>query len=327
MITVIKRWFWVLVWSLTAIYASLILINSVLFPGVRREQSLPINMVLLIGLSGLLFVLLLFNYQLMVKYSKYRIFFYSMTLLLLFALQIGSSISMQGALGADDFDVRLQIANFLAGSDQWSSYFAFGPNAGVVILFSKLLKYVFGNLQETSLIFNLLNYLFIDVAFFSGWKSLKLLGKHEEADLYYTLGLLFSPLWMTALIVYTDVPALGFGMLGILLYFYSQKVKTVTMTYVALMGAILMMVLSVYMKENMLILVIAVFLYEWLGRNAFNWRRGGVLLLAPLAFAGGIRMINHYEQVPESGYPTSYWVAIGYNTATDGTVAKGKIQT
>lgn len=281
MITVIKRWFWVLVWSLTAIYASLILINSVLFPGVRREQSLPINMVLLIGLSGLLFVLLLFNYQLMVKYSKYRIFFYSVTLLLLFALQIGSSISMQGALGADDFDVRLQIANFLAGSDQWSSYFACGPNAGVVILFSKLLKYVFGNLQETSLIFNLLNYLFIDVAFFSGWKSLKLLGKHEEADLYYTLGLLFSPLWMTALIVYTDVPALGFGMLGILLYFYSQKVKTVTMTYVALMGAILMMVLSVYMKENMLILVIAVFLYEWLGRNAFNWRRGGVLLLAP----------------------------------------------
>ena len=75
MITVIKRWFWVLVWSLTAIYASLILINSVLFPGVRREQSLPINMVLLIGLSGLLFVLLLFNYQLMVKYSKYRFSF------------------------------------------------------------------------------------------------------------------------------------------------------------------------------------------------------------------------------------------------------------
>lgn len=327
MITVIKRWFWLLVWSLTAIYASLILINSLLFPGVRREQVLPINTTLLIGLVGLLFILLLLNHRLMVKHSKYRIFFYSVTLLLLLIMQIGSSISMQGALGVDDFDVRLQIANFLAGNDQWSPYFAFGPNAGVVIFFSKLLKYGFGNPQETSLIFNLINFLFIDVAFFSGWKSLKVFGKHNEADLYYVLGVLFSPLWMAALIVYTDVPALGFGMLGVLLYLYSQKVNRSCLSYGALIGSALMIILSVYMKENMLILLITVFLSECLSHKAFNWRRGIILLLAFAVFGVGIKLINHHEQIPESEYPTSYWVAIGYNTATDATVAKGKNQT
>lgn len=327
MIAVIKRWFWVLIWSLTATYASLILINSLLFPGIRRGQNLPINPFFLSGLVGLLFIFLMFNHQLMVKYSKYRIAFYFVTFVLLFVVQIGSSISMQGALGVDDFDVRLQIANFLAGNNLWSSYFAFGPNAGIVILFSKLLKYVFANPKETSLIFNLLNYLFIDVAFFSGWKILQLCEKREESDLYYTLGLIFSPLWMAALIVYTDVPALGFGMLGILLYAYSQKDTRALFAYVALIGSALMMALSVYMKENMLILIIAVFLYEWLNRDRFNWRRGIVLFFAFLAFVAGIKLINHREQVPESEYPAAYWVAIGYNTATDGTVAKGKIQT
>lgn len=327
MITLIKRWFWNLIWGLTAIYASLILINSMLFPGARRGQSLPINVILLIGIVGLLFIFILLNYQLMMKYPKYRILFYFVTLLLLLIVQIGCSISMQGALGVDDFDVRLQVANFLAGNDQWSPYFAFGPNAGVVIFFSKLLKHVFRNPQETSLIFNLVNFLFIDIAFFSGWKSLKLFERHDEADLYYILGLLFSPLWMAALIVYTDVPALGFGMLGVLLYFYSQKVSGSLLTYGTLIGSSLMMTLAVYMKENMLILVIAVFIYEWLGHKKFSWWRGIILFLTLLTFVGGIKLINRHEKVPKSEYPTVYWVAIGYNAATDGTVAKGKIQT
>lgn len=327
----INVWFWKLIMGLAAIALLLILLNAIFFPGIRRDLPLPFNALLItpIVLSVMIFLFLVVQ-QLQV-HKKSRTYIYLFIAILQLMLQIYLSTRIQGAQGVDDFDMRLQIANFLAGNHGWAWYFSWAPqNAGTAWILAKLVG-IFGTNQNSTVILNLINFVFIDVAVVSGLLTLKNLKQSQVTlDLYFLISNLFSPIWITALIVYTDVISLTTCMLGIYLLslIQLQQKKWIKLT-IALTG-LAFVFLSYVFKMNAIILTIAILMAVLFALNVSYTKKARlfiVMVVILCAFSITFSGVKKYEHVPQSIMPFTYWLAVSYNYQTDGTVGKGNIST
>lgn len=327
--SILNKWFWKLIWMLVSGYALLIIINAMLFAGIRRNMPLPVNFLVVIALmiGGGLFLSLLVEWLQERPHWRKRLSWIALGGL--FIIELVLATQLQGAQGVDDFDMRRQIANLVAGNYHWDSYFYFGPNAGAVLFFSAIVKFFGGNAHQ-SLILNLVNFALIDAAFLSGLGIVRRLG-HRLSCWYFLLGIIFAPLWITALFVYTDVGALGFSMVGLYIYSKSERVNNVYLRVSLIFFAILFMTFAYFNKANTIILLIAAIIYYGLKIRLNDWKlvlRQLLILLVSViisfSFISGVKQVCH---VPASTYPATYWVAVGYNAQTDGTIGKNGVAT
>lgn len=327
---IINLYFWKFIWLLVGGVATLVLLNAIFIPGNRRGIVFPIDSILFCVISIVFFLgVVLLNSVMNSDDTKRK----TIICIFLFAqlfLQLYLSFKLQGAQGIDDFDMRLQISNLVSGNKSWSSYFKFGPNAGAAILFSKIVMVLGGN-AHASLIYNIVNFCSIDIAAIAGYSIANSFKDKSIKNIYFLLVNLFAPLWVTALFVYTDIGALMFGMLCIA--FLNKALQTADRKkyFLFLIAASIFASLAYFNKTNAIILSIAIVIY--LIFNLLKKGRRQILTISIFIIFFGLSSmcltkIKQVENAPNNtSFPYSYWVAVGYNESTDGTVYKNGIDT
>lgn len=328
---IINTWFWKLIMGLATISLIIILLNSIFFPGIRRDLLLPFNALLISSIVLIVLILLFIVIQYLKTHRKSRKYIYLFVIFLQLFLQLYLSSRLQGAQGVDDFDMRLQIANFIAGNQGWAWYFSWAPqNAGTAWVLAKIVS-VLGTNQNSTFILNLINFGFVDVAFLSGWLTLKNLKQDRTAqDLYFVIGNLFSPIWLTALVVYTDVISLTSCMVGVYLLSLIQLQHKKWLKIIVLLLGLAFVFLSYVFKMNAIILTIAVLITVIFALNVSCVKKVKLfigIMVTLCIFGIAFSSIKKYEHVPQSIMPFTYWLAVSYNNQTDGTVRKGNIST
>ena len=316
--------FWKFIWILVGLASAVIFINSLFLPGHSRGFIFPIDTLLFVIVSIVLLVGIFILDGFMNSSDKRKRIIIIIFLFLQLFMQIYLSIKLQGAQGVDDFDMRLQISSLVSGSKEWAPYFKFGPNAGAAILLSKVVSMLGGNVHA-SLIYNIVNFISIDIAVLAGYLIIKSITDKRIQNLYFLVVNVFSPLWITALFVYTDVGALMFGMLSI--YFLTKMVETRKSSLYLLFMSIssLFASLAYFNKTNAIILSIAIFIYLIFSLKKLNWIKKvstiSFFALLMVVFSLGLSAVKNNEKAPKkSDFPYTYWVAVGYNKSTNGTV-------
>ena len=193
--------FWKFIWILVGLASAVIFINSLFLPGHSRGFIFPIDTLLFVIVSIVLLVGIFILDGFMNSSDKRKRIIIIIFLFLQLFMQIYLSIKLQGAQGVDDFDMRLQISSLVSGSKEWAPYFKFGPNAGAAILLSKVVSMLGGNVHA-SLIYNIVNFISIDIAVLAGYLIIKSITDKRIQNLYFLVVNVFSPLWITALFVW-----------------------------------------------------------------------------------------------------------------------------
>ena len=138
--TKIIRGGYTLVYALLSIILTLIIINSVFFVStIRKDYSLPLNSFVLLGFSILLYLLVIFPLRKVID-KNHKLVNWIIVIIGLI-IQATVVVSMQGAQGVDDFDIRLQVASFLNNDFHLDNYFIYASNnIPVTFLFTGICK-------------------------------------------------------------------------------------------------------------------------------------------------------------------------------------------
>ncbi|WP_050611324.1 glycosyltransferase family protein [Ligilactobacillus agilis] len=326
----ISNFFWKLVWGLTFLISSTILLNAVFIPGNVNGTSSYYNQIYIFFSAVVLGITLLIFLKQMEKSRLFRNVLLSVTTIALICFELYLAIKMQGAQGVDDFDVRLQIAKLLTGSRVWSGYFDFAPNIITTIVMAGVVK-LFGGATHIGIITNLFQFIMIDISIVLGYRMAKRYLGTRYSNLFLLLCELFSPLWLTALILYTDPLAASLGIIGIYLGCRSFDVENFVGRLVQSALAVFFITFASAAKMNLVILFIA-----WILIVAFNRQdkligKLAILLVSVCIFVVATMSFTSIKKnmnaPTEGSFPYSYWVAVGYNSDTDGTVWKNGIDT
>lgn len=331
----VRKNFWRLIWTLGAFFSIVIILNATFMPGfVRNKSNLILNPIYIIAEVGVIILGIYAFYRFFRNNSNIK---YAYLVLMAFQLflQIYLSFHMQGAQGVDDFDVRNQAEYLARGVYKWSNYFSFAPNnVGTTIIYSRVIKFGLRiGISNSTLLVNMFNFCCIDLAAYCGWWILKReFPKQFDKDIYLVVCVLFFPLFLPALIMYTDPLALTF--VTIAMYFFKNvelQSKLLNKTIFFILGSSFSS-LAVFCKTNAVIFLIAYVLYILFKKVSLKAASISIILLLGIygiCNFGYKNIENNYDfKVQESTrFPYVYWIAMGLNDQTDGTNHKSNIDT
>lgn len=314
---------------------SMIVFFTTIFCVNKFGQPSYVNPLYLIGLSFSIFLILLTFTRILGNANKRTKFIlYLIPTLIILILQLLISIHIFGASGVDDFDVRIQATNLSFHNYSWSTYFTeWAPqNVGTTIFFAQLLKiaYHIVGVQHATIFINIVVMLLVDLALLSGWSTTKLFDKQNNyihpQDVFFCFAILFPPIYLTALIMYTDplsLCAVTFSIYGFVRFITDKN--TSVKKYLWIVFASFFAMIAGYLKMNAIILIIAIALSIILNDKIKLSQKGILILILVvtcLLTNGGTKAINsanHFQQNQKDGWPTTYWIAMGLNKRTNGT--------
>lgn len=331
----ISTFFWKFIYAVSIIISSVLLINSTIMPGQiqnKTAQLLSIPTVIFGSLAFLLFISFLIK---LMDNKKVAITIYVVGIVLQIAFQIYLAVKMQGAQGVDDFDMYLQ-AGYLSKdlATEWASYFQWAPqNMAATFVFAVIIRLfsAFSSIPASFFV-NAFSFICIDIAIFCGFLIVrKYKNSKRVANSYFILSVCFMPLYILPLIMYTDVPSLTLLSIGMLaVYSIDDNKKIYVKMLLFLLGAICF-ALSAVIKMNSLIAIIALSLFIIFNGNYRIKKRVLYLLcIVPIFFIFSTQGKIQNENIDMHSslrFPYSYWVGVGFNNQTDGTVYKDGIDT
>jgi hypothetical protein len=331
----ISTFFWKFIYAVSIIISSVLLINSTIMPGQiqnKTAQLLSIPTVIFGSLAFLLFISFLIK---LMDNKKVAITIYVVGIVLQIAFQIYLAVKMQGAQGVDDFDMYLQ-AGYLSKdlATEWASYFQWAPqNMAATFVFAIIIRLfsVFSSIPASFFV-NVFSFICIDIAILCGFLIVrKYKNSKRVANAYFVLSICFMPLYILPLIMYTDVLSLTLLSIGMLaVYSIDDNKKVYVKMLLFLLGAICF-ALSAVIKMNSLIAIIALSLFIIFNGNYRIKKRVLYLLcIVPIFFIFSTQGKIQNENIDMHSslrFPYSYWVGVGFNNQTDGTVYKDGIDT
>lgn len=331
----ISTFFWKFIYAVSIIISSVLLINSTIMPGQiqnKTAQLLSIPTVIFGSLAFLLFISFLIK---LMDNKKVAITIYVVGIVLQIAFQIYLAVKMQGAQGVDDFDMYLQ-AGYLSKdfATEWASYFQWAPqNMAATFVFAIIIRLfsVFSSIPASFFV-NVFSFICIDIAVLCGFLIVrKYKNSKRVANAYFVLSICFMPLYILPLIMYTDVLSLTLLSIGMLaVYSIDDNKKVYVKMLLFLLGAICF-ALSAVIKMNSLIAIIALSLFIIFNGNYRIKKRVLYLLcIVPIFFIFSTQGKIQNENIDMHSslrFPYSYWVGVGFNNQTDGTVYKDGIDT
>lgn len=318
---------------LLLIISGLITLNSALFPGVRQPWKLakfyPISINILATIVLTYFVFKL-GKNLHKSVKKRIILWVILGIQLLF--QVYLSWTTYGAQGVDDMDMRLQVGSLLHNIFTWSPYYSWAPQNTVATLitvsFIKLASFI--GISNVGVAVNLFLFSLTDLAILFGFQALKIVNQ-KLADYYILLAAFFLPLYVTALILYTDPIAQFFLMMSVYCFVkYTHQSGIISYTW--LFATTISLILAALSKENLLIALIALvitLLFEERSSLIIRLTKSLAVLVIFFGIFSPTNSLIKKQVVTERDqiFPLTYWVYIGYSNATDGTVIKNGIST
>lgn len=310
-----------LVYALFSIILTLIIINSVFFiSDIRKDYSFPLNSLLLLGLSILLYLLVLFPLRKAIDKNNKLVNW--IIVIIGIIIQLTVVVSMQGAQGVDDFDIRLQVARFLNNDFNLDNYFIYASNnIPVTFLFTGISKLasLLGWANHSTLFLNIFQACLMDIAV----GILMLILSRESNTKVATYALLvfvmFIPFTVYSVNLYTDVSSICFAIYGVeaFYYFYRNNNYWLILLTGTLEGIAYLIKMNLIVMSISLVLLIP-FLFK------FNFKK---ILKIFLVFATGFflvsfsvnffeKEVSHFspEQIDSSRFPYTYWISMGLNS-------------
>lgn len=324
-----KRCLNLFLYSIISVIALLIVINSIFLTN-KFSDGQYFSAIYLIGLTLSLMIIIGFLSRGLAKLNKTnKKIIYIFSAILVLTLQLIISFNVFGACGVDDFDVRIQASKLSYNDYSWATYFTnWAPqNVGATIAFSYLLKVAYRTVgtQHATIFINIITMLLIDIAIIAGYKITSFFDKLElrvhPQDVFFLLSIFFWPLYLAALIMYTD--PLSLCAITFSLYYYCKYIKA-SRGYIWLILSALFAALAAYLKMNAIILFIALVLHLIFFTN-FRLKKKTILLIMLFIFfmighigCTGISQLNHFRNNKLEGWPATYWIAMGLNKETNG---------
>lgn len=314
--------------------ALIVLFNSTFSPSRLNGDHYVSTLLLLSFAIGTAFSIAFFAKKLNELPKSIKGYIYTLLILALLILQFLISTHVIGANGVDDFDVRIQATKLSFHDLSWSSYFTdWAPqNVGTTIFFSILLKtaYAVVGLQHATAFVNFVVMLLLDFALFVGWQTVRLFDTNSwlihPQDVFFGISLLFSPVYLTALIMYTDPLSLCAITFSIYCYcYYITKSNDSIKDYFWIVLSFIFAMIAGYLKMNAIILIIALLLHLLISSNFKSSKK--ILLIFIIALTcfatnAGTKAINsvyNFHEHQEKSFPITYWIAMGLNKNTNGT--------
>lgn len=323
----IKNLFWKSSWFLGFLFSIFTLLNAIFYPGlIRNKSNLLLNNVYIFAIAG---IILVFLYSLFSFNQKIQRIICAILIISQVFIQLYLAFTFGGAQGVDDFDIRTQAEALSQGSHQWPSYFSFAPNnVGSTIIFSWIIKLCsILKFKSTTTALNLFTFLIIDIAAVCGYFILK---NKQTKILYILLCCSFAPLFLPALILYTDPLAMSLTFISIFLVTKAERSKNKGNTTVLLICSIITMCLATFCKTNAIIILIAFAIYTTFKNHSLK-KTFCILLLTLVVFS----CCNYFYQQTQKNYnfeinsssnfPYAYWIAMGLDSRTDGLSSKNNI--
>lgn len=328
--TKIIRGGYTLVYALLSVMLTLIIINSVFFiSNIRKDYSFPLNPFVLLGISILLYLLVLFPLRKAIDKNNKLVIW--IIVIIGIIIQLTVVVAMQGAQGVDDFDIRLQVAKFLNNDFRLDNYFIYASNnIPITFLFTGISKLasLLGWANHATLFLNIFQACLMDIA--AG--ILMLILNRESNTKVATYALLifvmFIPFTVYSVNLYTDVSSICFAIYGIEAFYYFYKNNNY---WLILLTGILEGI-AYLIKMNLIVMSISlVLLIPFLFK--FNIKK---LLKIFLVFATGFLLVSFSvnslekevsnfspEQIDSSRFPYTYWISMGLNSSYMGESGSG----
>ncbi|WP_289127913.1 glycosyltransferase family 39 protein [uncultured Clostridium sp.] len=321
MLNSMAKFFWKFLRYLGLFIVSLILINAIFIPGIiKNDQSFLLSNMTIIAIS-IIIILFLPCYTFIVK--KHRKKLYTVLFLMQLVIQIYLIFKMQGMHVVDDIYMYLQAGRLVDNfNSPWETYFSFAANNIIAtIVYAGIMKLSLFLHISIVLSINIFSFICVDIAIICGYFILQSVFHDQRAlDIYILFVNIFFPIYVVALIMYTDVLSLMLMMLGILIFikFLHAKKVYLRIIYIILSAIFLMFATSV--KTNTAIATIAILIYMILNRT--NWRYFLTFsTICILLFGLSAKIVNSHVNERYS-FPYSYWIGEGFNSDTDGTFGK-----
>lgn len=310
------------IYLLAFIIGGLIFYNACLFPGQVYGDNHSLPNILLIIVSALILLPFLMR---IIRISNVKCWklIYAIVIVFQVCFQLYLSVKMIGVLGTDDIHVRLQIARLIHHDFNWMPYFSWAPNnVGTVIFTSAVIRLLMIFKVPIGIAFNVFNLLCMDIALLVGWLLLGRIESERARNIYFILVNLFSPLILMAFIMYADVPATMFCMLGIYAFISYRQDKS-KLRYIWLVLSAILISWAAFTKENAIILLIAAVLAIILTWDIKKLFIDVLILISVFGITSGtqslLKKADNFHVISSQNFPYTYWIALGLNPGTNGT--------
>lgn len=310
------------IYLLAFIIGGLIFYNACLFPGQVYGDNHSLPNILLIIVSALILLPFLMR---IIRISNVKCWklIYAIVIVFQVCFQLYLSVKMIGVLGTDDIHVRLQIARLIHHDFNWMPYFSWAPNnVGTVIFASAVIKLIMIFKVPIGIAINVFNLLCMDIALLVGWLLFGRMGNKRAQNIYFILVNLFSPLILMAFIMYADVPATMFCMLGVYAFISYRQDKSKS-RYIWLVLSAISISWAAFTKENAIILLIAAVLAIILTTDIKKLFIDVLILISIFGITSGtqslLKKADNFHVISSQNFPYTYWIALGLNPGTNGT--------
>lgn len=311
------------IYILLSLILALIIINAVFFQSVlRKDYDFPLHYLLLLCCSFfVMWIVIFIIIPLIKKYNRLSNYLF-IVIGIIWQMVIISSI--QGASGIDDFDIRIQVANFVNGQSNFDNYFIYGSNnIPITLLFTgiaKLFKFL-GLSNYLTLGLNLFQCLILDVTIGAVFSLLKCQEKDVEASLFLFTVLLFVPINIYLCNIYTDVISSCLAILGAVLFYKFVS----TSRYLFLLTSGILEATAYLIKMNLIVMAISIGILIVIGIKPQNTLRTFLLfiisfLIIVVPYNCSLRSIDNFsnEQINRYSFPYSFWINVGLDSETYG---------
>jgi 4-amino-4-deoxy-L-arabinose transferase-like glycosyltransferase len=311
------------VYGLMSIFLFVILVNAIFFVSSIRTDY-KINPVALI--ISVIFVYIFIQFVLSPILKRYSTQFNIVCWVLIILFQLLLAFKYQGAGGVDDFDIRMQMATFLNGHGALAHYFIYAANNIPITLIFTVIAKIGGvlGIKNITLLLNIYQCVLIDLAILAITFILDKENKKSQASYLLLLFILYSPISVFGVNIYTDVTSSCFAIYGALLfYIYLKKNKNYLLVLSGILEA------AAYLtKMNLIIMTISIVIIIIISEYK-PLEKVKVLSIFALSFVlivgiynvGVTKLQNRSytsEQISESSFPYTYWISMGLNTKTYG---------
>lgn len=322
----VNKLFWNVIQKFTYFGFLIIFLNVILLPGkMNNNQDLLLSNITVVA-TAIVLILFLVTMRKYMKNPKIRLLIYGVLIFLELVIQLYLSLKMQGMHVVDDIYMYLQSGRVLENSNaSWPSYFSFASNNIIPTkMFILLMKFAEVINIKIVVIINIALFLCIDIALYCGYYILKniLNVKIEVLDVYVLISFLFQPVYMIALIMYTDALALCLMMLSITFFLKFNKERDIFRRVIYIILSSVFLGIGIGAKTNVMIVAIAIMLYLIFT----DFRKNIKYMVVFAAILLGIVFINsnnlNKNVDPTKSFPFTYWIGMGFNSDTDGTYGK-----
>ena len=231
-------------------------------------------------------------------------------------------VSMQGAQGVDDFDIRLQVAKFLNNDFHLDNYFIYASNnIPITFLFTGMSKLasLLGLANHATLFLNIFQACLMDIAVGILMLILNKESNAKVATYALLIFVMFIPFTTYSVNLYTDVSSICFAIYGIEAFYYFYKNNNY---WLILLTGILEGI-AYLIKMNLIVMSISLallipFLFKLNIKKILKifliFTAGFLLVSISVNFLE--REVSDFspEQIDSSRFPYTYWISMGLNS-------------